>query len=164
METKNQVPTVAININQRINQRSTRIGRCLSAHALRHGPHLSMAAATPALGHVTHWFGPLGWLPSLNWAPPDHDGLLWRLSLSLLCSFMGSSRIGSLHGQCLVQSQCHPLSWLIFLMGQPALAVLKQDYFTHCRYQMMYLTQTEGNTLKKYNHITELNAMQKSKT
>lgn len=142
METKPQDPTVAINIKQQ----STRTGRCLSALALPHGPHLSMVAATPVLGHVSHWFAPLGWLPSLNWAPPDYDGLFWRLFLRLRCSFMGSSGIGSLGGQCLVQHHCHSLSWLIFPMGQPVLAAFKQDYFTHCRYQMTYLTQTEGNT------------------
>lgn len=124
-----------------IKQRSTRTGRSLSAQVLPHGPHLNMVAATPVPGDVSHWFGPLGWLPSLNWAPPDHNGFLWRLSLSLLCSFKGSSGLGYLHGQHLVQPHCHPLSWLIFPTRQPALAALKQDYFTHRRYQMMYLTQ-----------------------
>lgn len=92
---------------------------------------------------------PVGWLPSLTWAPPHRDGLIWRAPLrpalllhqgqwdgALVCTDTASSSLAA--------TLC---SWLAFPTGQPAFAAPEQqDYFTQWSYQVRALTQTKGST------------------
>lgn len=85
------------------------LGSCVSAQALTLGPEFGCSYACDWTCIPT-W--PIGWPPSLTWAPPHHDGLIWRPSLGLLFSSTRGSRVGPLYAWTLPWTNLLPASAL----------------------------------------------------